>query len=109
MGDELILKDDFDARAIAARRAVPRVFLVDGHAELLAWSTSTQDALPAEVRAVIRRYVSEPDGAVDDVELVRAGDEQLVVRILPYQKVPNRTFAVIVERFALRDDTTRRT
>lgn len=109
MGDDQILKDDFDANAIAARRAVPRVFLVDEHAELIAWSTRSQGVVAPEVHAVVRRYVAEPEAAVDSVELVRAGDEQLVVRILPYQKVPNRTFAVIVERFALRDDSTRRT
>jgi hypothetical protein len=109
VGDDQILKDDFDASAIAARRVVPRVFLVGDDAELIAWSTGTPDAVEPEVRNVIRRYVCEPPGSVDDVELVRAGGEQFVVRILPYHKVPKRTFAVIVERFALRDETTRRT
>lgn len=108
MGDDLVLKGEFDVAAIAARRAVPRVFLVDDRGELLAWSVQSAGALGPEVHEVVRRYVAEPVGRPDGVELVRVGAEQVTVRILPQHQPATTTFAVIVERFALRDVSRRR-
>jgi len=108
VSDDLVVKEDFDANAILARRAVPRVFLVDAAGELLAWSTGSAGSLETEVRSVVRRYVSEPGGRFEGVELVRAGEHHLAVRILPQRDAAAPTFAVIVERFGLRDEARRR-
>lgn len=108
MADDLVLKGEFDANAIVARRSVPRVFLVDAAGELLAWSIRSAGSLEPEVQIVVRRYVSGPGGRFEGVELVRTGDQHLAVRILPQHDASVRTFAVIVERFALRDESTRR-
>lgn len=108
MADDLVVKGEFDAVAIVARRAMPRVFLVDAAGELLAWSTRSAGSIEPEIRAVVRRYVAEPGGRFDGVELVRAGDQHLAVRILPQDNRRVPTFAVIVERFALRDEAARR-
>ena len=109
VSDDLVIKGEFDASAIASRRTPPRVYVVDAHGELVAWSARSSGALQDEVKSVVLRFIREPDHQPDTVELIRAGDEHVTVRILPQHDGPVRTFAVIVERFALRDDSTRRT
>jgi hypothetical protein len=108
VADDLVLRGEFDAASIVARRAVPRVFLVDAGGDLLAWSTRSAGTIEPEVQTVVRRYVAGPGGRFEGVELVRAGDQHLAVRILPQYDASAPTFAVIVERFALRDEATRR-
>jgi hypothetical protein len=108
VSDDLILRDEFDAGAIAAQRSVPRVFLVDERGELLAWSAQSAGALEPEVRDVVRRRISEPDSPTEAVELVRTAGGQVSVRILPQHHGPEKTFAVVVERFALRERSPRR-
>jgi hypothetical protein len=95
-----MIRGEFDA--IAARRSPPQVFLVDDRGELLAWPARSAGSLAPEVDEVVRRYVSHPAGQIDVVELIRAGDDHIAVRIIPQQNAPSRTFIVIVERFALR-------
>jgi hypothetical protein len=108
VSDDLILRDEFDAGAIAAQRSAPRVFLVDERGELLAWSAQSAGVLEPEVRDLVRRRISEPDGAIDVTELVRTAGGQVSVRILPQHLGVEKTFAVVVERFALRERSPRR-
>lgn len=88
---------------ITGERSAPRVFLLDEDGQPTAWPAGPREAMPAELRRVLREYFAQSAlrrGIFTD--LVEIDGAQMSVRIIPYRAAGANRYALTVERFATR-------
>ncbi len=88
---------------IALRRAVPRVFLLDERGRTVAWPSSGDSALPPDLEPLLDMYFAQEPGRRERFsELVTIDGATMTIRIMPYDGLEVRLFALMLEPFALR-------